>query len=44
MRTRPAMVGTSSLEQLEQAVAAAQRGALSMEALERVHTAFQPPA
>jgi len=39
-----AMVGTSTLEQLEQAVAAAQRGALPTDALERVHAAFQRPA
>jgi aryl-alcohol dehydrogenase-like predicted oxidoreductase len=39
-----AMVGTSSLEQLEQAVAAAQRGALPTDALERVRTALQRPA
>jgi aryl-alcohol dehydrogenase-like predicted oxidoreductase len=39
-----AMVGTSSLEQLEQAVAAARGGALPPAALERVHTAFQRPA
>jgi aryl-alcohol dehydrogenase-like predicted oxidoreductase len=39
-----AMVGTSSLEQLEQAVAAARCGALPAAALERVHTAFQRPS
>ncbi len=38
-----AMVGTSSLEQLEQAVAAARRGPLPPEALERVHAALQRP-
>lgn len=38
-----AMIGTSSLEQLEQAVEAARRGALPREALERVHTALRHP-
>jgi len=39
-----AMVGTSSVEQLEQAVAAAARGALPPEALERVHAALHHAA
>jgi aryl-alcohol dehydrogenase-like predicted oxidoreductase len=39
-----AMVGTSSLEQLEQAVAAAERGALPPEVVERVHAALHGPA
>lgn len=39
-----AMVGTSSLEQLEQAVVAAERGPLPTDALDRVHRAFQRPA
>jgi aryl-alcohol dehydrogenase-like predicted oxidoreductase len=39
-----AMVGTSSLEQVEQAVAAAERGALPPEVVERVHAALHGPA
>lgn len=39
-----AMVGTSSLVQLEQAVAAAERGALPPEVVERVHAALHGPA
>ena len=39
-----AMVGTSNLEQLEHAVAAAQRGPLPPEALERVYAALHKPA
>jgi aryl-alcohol dehydrogenase-like predicted oxidoreductase len=38
-----AMVGTSSLEQLEQAVAAARRGPLPADALERVHAILDHP-
>jgi aryl-alcohol dehydrogenase-like predicted oxidoreductase len=38
-----AMVGASSLEQLEQAVEAVRRGPLHPEALERVHAALQRP-
>jgi aryl-alcohol dehydrogenase-like predicted oxidoreductase len=38
------MIGTSSVEQLERAVAAAARGALPPEALERVHAALQHAA
>jgi aryl-alcohol dehydrogenase-like predicted oxidoreductase len=38
-----AMVGTSSVEQLEQAVAAVNRGPLPREALDRVHTAIPRP-
>jgi len=38
------LVGTSSLEQLEQAVGAARRGPLPPEALERVDNALQRPA
>ena len=38
-----ALVGTSSLEQLEQAVEAARRGPLPQEALDRVHAALQRP-
>lgn len=39
-----AMIGTSSVEQLEQAVAAAERGVLPPEALERMHAAVHGPA
>jgi aryl-alcohol dehydrogenase-like predicted oxidoreductase len=38
-----AMVGASNLQQLEQAAAAARRGPLPSEALERVHAALQRP-
>lgn len=39
-----AMVGTSSLEQLEQAVEAAERGALPPDVVERMHAAVHGPA